>query len=69
MAQVLPAWSKLLVDHDVVKRRRRRDIYAAVGTSRYSGEDVAMLWPLGPYAAYLLVLAPLDSQDDEKILG
>lgn len=30
---------------------------------------MAMLWPLGPYAAYLLVLAPLDSQDDEKILG
>ena len=69
MTQVLPAWGRLLVDHSIAEEARTLEVYAALGTSFFSAEDVALLWPMGPYAAYTLVGAPLDSEDNQQFLG
>ena len=69
VTQVLPAWGRLLVDHNIAEEARALEVYAALGTSFYSAEDVALLWPMGPYAANILVGAPLDSEDNQLYLG
>lgn len=57
-----------MVDHHLADGRCGLEVYAAMNTSLYSEEDVALLWPLGPHAAHVLAGAPWDDQDtDERV--
>ena len=56
-----------MVDHNVADGPCGLDVYAAVKTSLFSEEDVALLWPLGPYAAHILAGASWDDQEDGQV--
>ena len=55
-----------MIDHDVADGPCGLDVYGALNTSLFSEEDVALLWPLGPYAAHILAGLSWDNQKDEK---